>query len=329
MTAVPDLAANHASLSGLALIRGDEPLLVDRAVAATVAAARAADPEVELREATAAGLSPAEFADLVAPSLFAEPRVVVVRGTQEAGKDLAAALQAYLSDPVEAVTLVVHHSGGARNKALADAIAKAGAAVVECAKITRPSERIDFVRAEIRSSGGTTTPEAVSALIDAVGTDLRELASAAGQLVADTGGMVDATAVRRYHRGRADVSGFTVSDLTMAGDLPAALEALRWARDVGVAEVLVADALADGVRTLAKVSGAGPGNSYALASVLGMPPWKIDRARSAVRAWSPAGLDAAMGIVAALNADVKGQAADADYALERAVLDLVGARRIR
>jgi DNA polymerase-3 subunit delta len=62
---------------------------------------------------------------------------------------------------------------------------------------------------------------------------------------------------------------------------------------------------------------------------LGLPPWKIDRARSAVRGWSPTGLDAAMGIVAALNADVKGQAADADYALERAVIDLVGARRAR
>ena len=330
MAAVPDTARTLvAPRPGLVLVRGDEPLLVDRAIAATLAAARAVDPDVELREASAAGLTAAEFDDLVAPSLFAEPRVVVIRGSQEAVKDLAMALQSYLSDPVEGVTLVVHHSGGARNKPLADGLAKAGAAVAECAKITRVGDRIDFVRAEIRSAGGTTTPEAVAALVDAVGADLRELASAASQLVADTGGMVDASAVRRYHRGRADVSGFTVSDLTVAGDLPAALEALRWARDVGVAEVLIADALADGVRTLAKVLGAGPGNSYALASRLGLPPWKIDRARSAVRGWSPTGLDAAMGIVAALNADVKGQAADADYALERAVIDLVGARRAR
>lgn len=333
MAVVPDTARVSARTAvppaALVLIRGDEPLLVDRAIAAALAAARAADPEVELREAGAAGLSATEFADLVAPSLFAEPRVVVIRGAQDAVKDLVAALQGYLSDPVEGVTLVVHHSGAARNKPLADGITKAGAAVVECPKITRHADRVDFVRAEIRSTGGTTTPEAVAALVDAVGTDLRELASAAGQLVADTGGMVDATAVRRYYRGRADISGFTVSDLTMAGDLPAALEALCWARDVGVAEVLIADALADGVRTLAKVAGAGPGNSYALASRLGMPPWKIDRARSTVRAWSPAGLETAMGIVAALNADVKGQAADADYALERAVIALVRARRAR
>ena len=69
----------------------------------------------------------------------------------------------------------------------------------------------------------------------------------------------------------------------MAGDLPGALESLRWAFGVGVAPVLIADALADGVRTVAKVSGARVGNSYALASQLGMPPWKIDKARKTGR----------------------------------------------
>jgi DNA polymerase-3 subunit delta len=339
MTAVPPServsAADRSSTASpggsqaLVLVRGDESLLVDRAISRVVVVARRADPEVEHREAIAAGLTVGEFADLVAPSLFAEPRVVVVRGAQEAVKELAAALLEYAADPVDGVTLVIHHSGGARNKPLADGFVAAGAAVAECARITRVGERLDFVRSEIRAAGGTTSPDAVGALVDAVGTDLRELASAAAQLVADTGGMVDASAVRRYHRGRADVSGFTISDLTMAGDLPAALEALRWALDVGVAQVLIADALADGVRTVAKVTGAGPGNSYALAGQLGMPPWKVDKARSAGRGWTAEGLEAAMLVVAELNAAVKGQAADPDYSLERAVIDLVRTRRRR
>ena len=271
-------------------MRGDESLLVDRAISRTLAAARRVDPDVELREAPASGLTVGEFGDLVAPSLFAEPRVVVVRGAHEATKELAAGLLDYASDPVDGVILVVHHSGGARNKPLADGLAKAGAAVVECARITRPAERLDFVRAEIRSAGGTTTPEAVATLVDAVGTDLRELAAAAGQLVADTGGMVDATAVRRYHRGRADVSGFTVSDLTMAGDLPGALEALRWALDVGVAEVLIADALADGVRTLGKVAGAGPAELLLPGLAAGHAALEDRQGQGAGRAWSTAGL---------------------------------------
>jgi DNA polymerase-3 subunit delta len=313
----------------LVLVTGDEMLLVDRAIARVAGAARRADPGVERRDADAAGLSAGEFWDLVSPSLFAEPRVVAVRGAQESGKDLASALASYVADPVDGVTLTVHHSGGARNKAIADTMTKAGATVVACNKITRPAERIEFVRAEIRRAGGTTTPDAVAALVDAVGSDLRELASAASQLVADTAGMVDENAVHRYHRGRAEVSGFTVADAVMAGDLAAALESLRWAMGVGVAPVLVADALADGVRTIAKVSGARGGNSYALASQLGMPAWKIDKARTAGRGWNSDGLVTGMAVVAQLNADVKGAAVDAEYALEKAVLELVAARQRR
>lgn len=313
----------------LVLISGDEPLLIDRAITRTLTALRRSDPEVERRESEIAGLSPTEFADMVAPSLFAEPRVVVLRSAHEAAKDIACAVIDYAADPVDGVTLVVHHNGGARNKPLADALRRREAAVFNCPKITRQADRIDFVRVEIKQAGGSCTPEAATALVDAVGSDLRELASAADQLVADTGGLVDETAVARYYRGKTDVSGFAVADRAVAGDLPGALESLRWALNVGVAPVLIADALADGVRTLAKVAGARGGNSYPLASELGMPPWKIDKARGVVRHWSPAGLAKGMTVTAELNADVKGAAADVEYAVERAVLAVIGARALR
>ena len=60
------------------------------------------------------------------------------------------------------------------------------------------------MRGEVRRAGGRIAPAAVGVLIEAVGTDLRELAAATGQLVADTGGTIDEPAVRRYHRGRAE-----------------------------------------------------------------------------------------------------------------------------
>lgn len=313
----------------LILLRGDEQLLVDRAISRVLSAARSLDPETERRDAAAAGLTTGEFSDLVAPSLFAEPRVVVLRGVQEAAKELAAAVLHYVAAPADGVTLVVQHSGAARNKPLADGLVKAGAAVITCAAITRPAERIEFVRGEIRAAGGTTTPVAVATLVDAVGTDLAELASAAGQLVADTGGMVDEAAVHRYYRGRADVSGFAVADLAVAGNIGGALEALRWALIVGEPAVRIADALAGGVRTIAKVAGSLGGSSQQLAAQLGMPPWKIDKARGPAKAWSAAGLAMAMGIVARLNGEVKGGAADAEYALERAVLDIGRARKLQ
>ena len=119
----------------------------------------------------------------------------------------------------------------------------------------------------------------MSALIDSVGSDLRELASAAAQLVADTGGQVTAEEVRRYHRGRADVTGFAVAEKAITGDVAGALEMLRWAMQLGVPHVLVADALADGVRTVARVAGAGRGGP--VPAVLGS--WGCRRGRCARR----------------------------------------------
>jgi DNA polymerase-3 subunit delta len=190
-------------------------------------------------------------------------------------------------------------------------------------------ERSDFVRAEARRVGGKITGDAIGALLEAVGSDLRELASATSQLVADTGGTVDERAVRRYHRGRAEASGFAVADKVVAGDRAGALEALRWAQLLGVPSVLVADALADALRTLAKVGSAGRGDPNRLAATLGMPPWKIRKAQQAVRSWGPEALAEAFAAAAEVNADVKGAAADPDYALERAVLRILAARARR
>ncbi|HZZ96155.1 MAG TPA: DNA polymerase III subunit delta, partial [Jatrophihabitantaceae bacterium] len=115
-------------------------------------------------------------------------------------------------------------------------------------------------------------------------------------------------------------------DLAVVGNAPGALEALRYALDVGVPHVVIADALADGVRTIARVGSAGRGNEYQLASKLGMPPWKVKRAQSQSRGWTEAGVRRALGVVAVLNADVKGEAANPAWALERAVRQLAQAR---
>ena len=112
----------------------------------------------------------------------------------------------------------------------------------------------------------------------------------------------------------------------MVGDVPGALEALRWALQVGVDPVPIADALADGVRTVARVAAAGRGSAYQLASSLGMPAWKIERAQRQARGWSAAGLAAAMQATAVCNAEVKGGSEDRGYALERAVFAMSAAR---
>src|SRR5262249_29487812 len=281
-------------------------------------AERAVDPDVEVREYLAADLVPGELAEMVSPSLFGGRRILVVRGGQDAKKDLTAALLDYVREPDPDVLLIVTHLGGAKGKAFADGLRAAGASVIPAARITRHKERVDFVRTEVRRLGGKCAEDAAEALIAAVGNDLRELVAACSQLVADTGGRINADTVARYYRGRAEVSGLTVADAMMVGDVPGALEALRWALHIGVDPVPIADALADGVRTVARVASAGRGNPYQLASALGMPAWKVERAQRQARGWTPGALVDAMRVAADCNAAVKGGSEDRGYALERA-----------
>lgn len=306
-------------VSNLHLVIGDEELLAERAVATVLAQVRAAEPGAEVQRVRAGEVTGPELAEMLSPSLFAEARVLVLEAFAEAGKDAAALIVSAAADLPDGMTLVLRHAGGNRGKALADAVVKAGAIRHDVAA-PRAAELPAFVRAELAAAGARADPAAVEALIEAVGSTLRELAAACSQLVADTGGKVDAVAVRRYHSGRAEVTGFDVAEAAVSGDRAAALEALRWAEHRRVPEVLLADALADAVRTLARVGAAGRGDVFQLASELGMPAWKIRRAQTQVRGWSGAAVGRALQVVADLNADVKGASADPGYAVTRAVV---------
>ncbi|MFB9359338.1 DNA polymerase III subunit delta [Actinoplanes nipponensis] len=317
---------NTASPAPLLLVQGDEELLAARAIAAAVAAARADEPGADVREYEAGALSAGEVAEMLSPSLFGGRRVLVVRSGQDARKDLVTALLAYAKNPDPDVSLIVSHVGGAKGKAFADGLRAAGATVVSVAKLKGDRERIAFVRDEFRRNGGRCDEPAAAALLAAVGTDLREIAAACSQLLADTDGKISAAVVSRYYRGRAEVSGFAVADAAMVGDVPGALEALRWALHVGVDPVPIADAIADGVRTVARVASAGRGNPYQMASSLGMPAWKIQKAQERSRGWTPEGLVDAMRAAADCNAAVKGGAEDRGYALEQAVFAVAAAR---
>lgn len=322
------MKASSATPAPLHLVLGEEELLVERAVRGALDTARSADPGAELTRVQAAEVTRPALFELVSPSLFSEGRVIVVEAAHEITQEIADAVLSYAAQPADGIMLVVVHTGGGRSKAaksLPEELRKTGAVVSECTKITKPAEREKFVRNEVRHAGGRIDAAGVTALIDAIGSDLRELASAAAQLVADSGGVIDEATVRRYHRGRADVSGFLVAEKAVSGDTAAALESIRWAQQIGVPHVLIADALADAVRTITRVSAAG--SSQASPAELGMPPWKIRKAREQSRGWNSSGLAQAMQIAARVNAEVKGAAADPDYALERAVLDIVAARR--
>src|ERR1041384_8268182 len=172
------------------LITGDEDLLIARVIESALATVRADDPNAHADEIEAGSAGPGELAELFSPSLFGGQRIAVLRSAQDARKETVAQLLAYAKDPDPDLILIVVHAGGAKGKALADGLKAAGAQQVNAAKITRARERVEFVRNEFRRLGGRCPEDAAEALIAAVGTDLRELAAAASQLVADTDGRI-------------------------------------------------------------------------------------------------------------------------------------------
>ena len=314
-----------AAVPPLTLVVGEEELLVSRAVSQVVRVAQAGGP-VEVVDLDGSSLDPSALAEVFSPSMFGDERVVVVRSCQDLSKEAAAELLAFVADPIPEIAVVLLHAGGQKGKAVLTQIAGLGAKRVECAKVTKASERRDLVRRELRADGRQVAEDAVTMLIDAVGNDLRELCSAASQLLSDTEGPITPEVVSLYHRGRAESSGFAIADKAIDGDLAGAVELLRWGQSTGLAPVLVTSALASGLRAVAQVASAGRAPAHQLAAQLGMPPWKVEKTQRQVRGWRPETISAALAAVALADGEVKGVAADAGYAVERAVLAVVQAR---
>ena len=325
MAAMPAPDTHDARVT---LVVGPETLLAERAIAAVVVAARAADDEADVSEVAGGDLTAAALAEHVSPSLFATRRVLVVRGVEDVADPAARALVAYAARPVDDVHLVLVHPGGQKGKRLLDDLRATRARVVVCERVTRPDDQVEFVRAEVAAAGGRIDESAAHRLVEAVGGDLRGLASAAGQLAADAeGGVVDTAVVATYFEGRAEVKGWVVADRAVEGRTADALEQLRWALETGTDPVLVTAALATAVRSLARLAGAPRGVRDAdLARDLGVPPWKVRVLRGQLRGWTPSGLVRAIRAVAAADLQVKGGGNDATLALTTALIEIGAAR---
>lgn len=310
---------------GLVLVQGAEGLLADRAISKIIAS----KPGAQVITLSADEIESGVITDSLAPSLFADARVVVIKEIQDLTSDCSDEVGDYLENPDENLTLVLWHKGGVKGKALVDKIKKAKAEVIVVEVIIKDSEKSDFIRSEFKRLGRKVSTEAVSALIDSLGSDLQELSAACSQLASDVAfsKIIDEDDVKAYQQGRVESTGFDVADAALDGKTGIALINLRNALATGTDPVLIVSALASSLRTLAKVSGhSSSSKSFELASILALPPWQIDKARRQLTGWSEIGLTKAVIAIANADADIKGAASDPIYALERAIMTVCSAR---
>ncbi|RRC94563.1 DNA polymerase III subunit delta [Schaalia canis] len=306
------------ALAPVVLIKGSEGLLGDRAMDRLRTLAYEADPQTERTDVSAASYQAGQLDMLTSPSLFGEARLIIIPDLETMSDALLNDLLTYVSQPVDDVWLLLRHNGGTRGKKLLDAITKAGFPVITADPLKNDKDKLDLVFSDVKAARRQIDPEAAQALVDALGSDVRSLAAAVSQLLADVEGRIGVEEVRRYHAGRVEASGFEVADAAIAGDSARALMLLRHAFATGTDPVPLVAALAMKLRGMAKVSVAGSAGP----SKLGMAPWQIERARRELRGWSDGALAGAIRAVATADEEVKGLSRSPEHAVEKAVLTI-------
>lgn len=302
------------------LIVGEDEFLAERRRRGIAQQARRAsgNPDLPVEMHKASELSEPELLELLSPSLFAEDRIIYISEVEDKGKEVVELVEGAIRDPAPGIVLIIWHKGKGRNKKLVQTWPKLGAVVHEAAPL-KGRAILSFIDGEFRSHGVRVATDVSSALHDAVGSDLRELASAVSQLVADTDGKVTVESVHTYYVGRAEVSGFDVADLAVTGHITNSVAMARRAMQVGAKPIALATALGMGVTGIAKVAGAGRIDARRDASAFGMSPWQLEKTVRNARSWAPAAIAEAVQIVADLDGATKGSALDEEYAVEEAV----------
>lgn len=315
------MAAEHPA--PVHLIVGPEEYLAERHRMDIVAATRAAegDTTIPLEQYKANELEPGELIELLSPSLFAEARIILIHSVEEVGKEVIDMISNAIANPVAGMVLIIVHKGKGRNKRMAAQWRKKHVAVHEAPQLNA-RERQGFVDKEFRRHNTRVSPDVVQYLIEAVGSDLRELATAISQLVADTQGKVDVAAVKRYYGGKAEVSGFEVADFAVQGNVAAAMALTRRSIQLGESLVMISSALSRAVSGIAKVAGRGRINAAKEARNFGMAPWQLEKTVRFARNWTPTMVARGVQITAELDLGVKGQRGDQEFVLEWAVYSI-------
>ncbi|MDO5031074.1 DNA polymerase III subunit delta [Corynebacterium sp.] len=308
------------STAAVHLILGDDEFLTERA---RLSIQKAAGQGVELRRLKASEVSEGELLEATSPSLFGDNRVIVISDVERAGKEVTRILLDACSNPMPGMTLVLIYSVTAKTlkgkKKPPEIVAKLRTfAEVHEVFSLYTNELGPWATREFAAHGVRPTPDVVQAVLDGVGSDLRELASAISQLVFDTNGNVTREAVRQYYVSIAEVANWDIADAAVAGKLEEAVSTCRRALQLGASPVAIAAALANKVGAIARLYSAR-GDQFSVAKQAGLAPYVVKMTQPVARRWSGENISKAVILVSELDAAVKGQGGEEEFAIEAAV----------
>ena len=307
------------------LIVGDDEFLAERArrsIQKAVAEETGEQPELKILRA--AEVTEWELIEATSPSLFGETRVIVIADTERVGSALIKLIVDAAKDPAPGMTMVINFATSRKNLKNRKKPPELMATLQKLARVHEVFSLYDnevkpWATREFAAHGIRPTPDVVDALLSGVGSDLRALAAAISQLVADTGGNVTRQTVQQYYAGVAEVENWDIADAAVAGRAGEAIATCRRALQLGAEPVGIAAALANKVGVIARLYTAR-GDKFSLAKQSGLHPYVAEKTAPIARRWSGDNISKAVIIVSDLDGQVKSLGRDgADYAVEAAV----------
>lgn len=236
--------AKHASVT---LLWGeDEFLLRERAFELL--------GELKPTEVDAAEWRGVELQDLATPSLFGEPRALLISDAKSLPKEALAELAAYVAAPDPDAPLVICAQVGDRAKvpAALDKMVKPVGQVVEV-KIARKDLEPWLMQRAKREELDVTQP-AIHALVETLGEEPGQLVAALRQLgSAFPGERITPQIVAKQFRGLGEQKVWDLCDHAFAKDLPGAIRSWRSIEEGRDDALMVLGGIASRLRDLMKV----------------------------------------------------------------------------
>ncbi len=205
-------------------------------------------------EVDAAEWQGSELQDLATPSLFGEPRALIVTDLRSLPKDALTELAAYVAAPDPDAPLV-----------LCCTVAERGKPPAAVVKLVEPVGRISQIQIQrkdlepwivqrAKAAGADLTGPAARTLVDTIGPEPAQLAAAVEQLAgAFPSQRVGPPEIQRQFRGLGEQKTWDLCDKAFGKDLPGAIRSLRSIEESGDEAIMVLGGIAARVRDLIKV----------------------------------------------------------------------------
>ena len=310
--------------SPLILVFGSEEYFYSTAIRRIRDELKNSQAGLEIYEVEASDYNAGDLINMISPSLFSDPKLVVIHGVERATDALIEDGKLLDVNDLVDTTVIFQHAGtSTRGKALLDAIRGNDQAVeIACAKIA-DKDKPGFVQSHFLEAGRKYTQSAIRGLVDAFGNDISELAAACDQLLADSAEQIDEELVNRYFGGRIEATSFNVFDKAVDGHAGEALVLLRHALQTGDDPIRLISGIASSVKRMATILN----DPRANAASLGLTDWVFNRIRKSTNGWDDDGMIRVLQLIADADAAAKGAERQPEYRLEQLIIAIANRGR--